>query len=115
MIFHRVDPSGEYRTIRFLSEGGRWELGMSPYQHGMRLRMGLTGRPPTLMDFCMGHESPMYYPILIAVMECIRELPESANFKELDARFPWAGTRPDLNIHLKSLMEFGKGLGSTHF
>ena len=89
---------------------GRWELGMSPYQHGVRLRMGLAGRPPTLMDFCMGHEASIYCPILMAVIAHLRLVSEDASAKDIDARFPWTGTRPDMSLHLDSLL---KGAGTV--
>jgi hypothetical protein len=59
MTFNRVTPNNPYRSLRLLSEGGRWELGFSPYRHGMRLRMGLAGRPPKLMDFCLGRDGDL--------------------------------------------------------
>jgi hypothetical protein len=104
VIFRRAAPSTEYRSLRFLSEEGRWELGLSPYHHGTRLRMGLYGKPPSLMDFCLGHDTRIYYPVLIAIMKCLEPLPESSTAAEIDSLFPWAGTRPNLAIHLKFLL-----------
>ena len=105
MIFHRVDPNPEYRSLRLLSEEGRWELGLSEYHSGTRLRMGFIGRPPSLLDFCLGHDTQIYTLVLLAVMECLKGLPESASTTDIDALFPWAGTRPDLSIHLHLLLQ----------
>ena len=107
MIFARVDPSSDYRLLHFLSSEGNWELGLSPYHNGTRLRMGLAGRPPSVIDLCMGHDTRIYYPALMAVLELLKSVPESASARDIDALFPWAGTRPDLNIHLKPLLETG--------
>ena len=104
MIFERVDLSSEYQALRFLSETGVWELGLNPYHAGTRLRMGLVGRPPSVIDCCLGYETRIYYSALLAVLERLKALPESATAKEIDALFPWAGTRPDLNIHLEPLL-----------
>jgi hypothetical protein len=104
VIFERIHPSSEYQALRFLSESGVWELGLNPYHAGTRLRMGLSGRPPSVIDFCLGYHTKIYYPVLMAVLERLRALPESASAKEIDALFPWAGTRPDLNIHLEPLL-----------
>lgn len=104
MTFQRTEPSGGYRTLRFVSGGGRWELGFSPYRHGMRLRMGLSGRPPSVLDFCLGYLSEIYAPVLLAVIKRLETVPESASAEEIDAVFPWAGTRPDLNLHLGPLL-----------
>ena len=105
LIFGRVDPSSDYRALRLLSEEGRWEIGLSPYHYGIRLRMGLTGRPPSVIDFCLGHDESIYSPVLLAVMERLEALPESSSAEEIDALFPWAGTRPDPAVHLPSLLD----------
>ena len=87
-----------------LSEEGRWELGLSPYHSGTRLRMGLAGRPPSVLDFCLGHDARIYSPVLLAVMAHLETVTESASTTTIDALFPWAGTRPDLALHLKPLL-----------
>jgi hypothetical protein len=102
--FHRADPSFHYRALRLLSESGGWELGMSPYSHGVRLRMGRAGRPPSVLDVCMGHDERAFLPILVAVTRHLAPLAESASAEEIDAVFPWAGTRPDLAVHLSALL-----------
>ena len=104
MIFRRIDPSSDYRALRLLSEEGRWEIGLSPYHYGIRLRMGLAGRPPSVIDFCLGHDEAIYSPVLLAVMKRLEALPESSTAEEIDALFPWAGTRPDPAVHLKELL-----------
>jgi len=109
MKFERVSPNGHYRALRLLSEGGRWELGMSPYRHGTRMRMGLTGRPPGVMDFCMGRDGALFPEILLAVLHRLQSLDEMTTPSEIDAAFPWAETRPDMYVHLEKLI--GKGNG----
>ena len=104
MIFQRAEPNREYRALRFLSEGGRWELGLSPYQGGIRLRMGLAGRPPSVIDFCLGHNPDIYSPVILAVVKRLESVAESSTSQEVDAVFPWAGTRPDMNVHLDALI-----------
>jgi hypothetical protein len=104
LIFQRAEPNREYRALRFLSESSLWELGFSPFQGGMRLRMGLAGRPPSVLDFCLGHNADLYSPVLLAVIERLEAVAESASAREVDAVFPWAGTRPDLNVHLEALV-----------
>lgn len=104
MTFHRVTPNAEYRSLRLLSEGGTWELGMSSYSHGMRLRLGQTGRPPRVMDFCMGRDDSLFPKVLIAVLNRLEPLNESSSGQEIDDSFPWAGTRPDLAKHLEPLL-----------
>lgn len=103
MTFHRVTPNAEYRTLRLLSDGGNWELGMSPYSHGMRMRMGRTGMPPRVMDFCMGRNESLFPKILVAIIKHLAPLVDSSTAEEIDRAFPWAGTRPDLAQHLEPL------------
>lgn len=105
MTFRRADPNVEFRLLRLVSLEGRWELGFSQYQSGTRLRMGLAGRPPGVMDFCLGHDSRIPAPVLLAVIRRLEEVGEEVTAGEIDALFPWAGTRPDLQIHLKPLLE----------
>jgi hypothetical protein len=38
-------------------------------------------------------------------MKLLEQLPESATGKEIDALFPWAGTRPDPTVHLGELLK----------
>ncbi len=103
MTFRHISPNSEYRSLRLLSDGGRWELGMSPYSHGMRMRMGFTGRPPRVMDFCMGRDAELWPKVLVAVLARLSSLEEGSTREEVDAVFPWAGTRADLSTHLEKL------------
>jgi hypothetical protein len=105
MNFRRTTPNSHYRSLRLLSEGGRWELGFSPYRHGMRLRMGLTGRPSQVIDFCLGRDGGIFAPVLLAVLRKLQELDETSTAEMIDSAFPWAGTRPDLAVHLPELLK----------
>ncbi len=103
--FQRIDPSAEYRVLRLRSSGGRWELGFSDYRDGMRIRLGRSERPPSVIDFCLGHDASLYAPVLEAVLNRLKLLEESACAEEIDALFPWSGTRPDPAIHLPVLLK----------
>ncbi len=61
------------------------------------------------MDFCLGHHADIYRPVLLAVLRRLEPLLESASEKEIDAAFPWAGTRPDLHHHLAPLLAVQTG------
>ena len=54
--------------------------------------------------FCLGHNSDIVSPVLLAVIRILESVPESGAAKEIDAAFPWAGSRPDLNSHLTPLL-----------
>ena len=64
---------------------------------------------PSLIDFCLGYETGIYSPVLLAVMKLLEQLPESATAEEIDALFPWAGTRPDPAVHVGELLKVDKG------
>ncbi len=104
MTFKRAIPNNHFRALRLLSESGRWELGLSPYHHGMRLRMGLAGRPPQVMDICLGRDEELFPKVLVAVLRRLEALDETSTPREVDAAFPWAGTRPDLAVHLAGIL-----------
>lgn len=104
MTFSRGEPNTHYRALRLVSQEGLWEAGLSPYSQGMRLRMGRSGRPPAVLDFCLGHDTALFAPVLAAVLRLLEPLTEAASASEIDAVFPWAGTRPDLGVHLDELL-----------
>ena len=104
MTFRRVEPAAEYRLLRLLSDSGRWELGLSPYSHGTRLRMGKYGRPPSLIDFCLGHDPQTVLTALTATLDILSTMPEDADETSIDAAFPWAGTRPNPELHWEPLL-----------
>ena len=105
MKFLRAEPNPHYRALRLVSENSHWELGMSLYSHGMRMRMGRSGRPPEVIDFCMGLNGTIYPPILLAILEKLEPIPEDQSEQAIDAVFPWHGSRPDISIHLRPLLE----------
>jgi hypothetical protein len=66
--------------------------------------MGLSGRLPSVIDFCLGHETSIYAPVMEAILKRLDVLEEAVTPKDIDALFPWAGTRPALAVHLPLLM-----------
>jgi len=104
MTFQSASPNTHYRVIRLVSSTGAWEVGVSLYATGARLRMGRAGRTPSVLDFCLGRDAGDYGPVICAVLERLRPLPDSATAAEVDGVFPWAGTSPDLVVHLPELL-----------
>jgi hypothetical protein len=113
MTFRRADPTSQYRALRLVSNAGVWELGLSDYASGIRLRMGNTGRPPSVLDFCTGFNSSLAATTLLAVLRLIEPLAESSAASEIDALFPWAGRRPDLTIDLAPFLS-AAGIHRSH-
>jgi len=104
VTFLASSPNEHYRELRLVSAEGGWELGFTLFAAGPRLRMGRTGLPPSVLDFCLGKDGAIYMPVLTAVLRKLEPLPESTTNEEVDAVFPWAGTRADLAIHLEPLL-----------
>lgn len=105
MEFQRVDPNSHYRLLRLVSTGARWDLGFSPYHHGIRLRMGPFGKPPSVLDFCLGKDPELWSRVLAYTLDRLAPLPESVDAKTIDAVFPWANTRPNLRVHLPQFFQ----------
>lgn len=104
MTFHRIEPNEHYRDLRLTSAGGAWDLGLNAYASGMRVRMGVNNKPPKVLDFCIGQDASLFAPALTSVLKRLEPLEESVSPEEIDAVFPWAGTRPDMAIHLDALL-----------
>lgn len=113
MTFQREAPNEHYRQLRLVEVQGGWELGLSLYATGMRLRMGRSGRPPSVMDFCLGMDPALYAPVLTAAVARLEKLPAAATASEIDAQFPWKGTRPNLAIHLDDLFAGSSEITAT--
>ena len=111
MKFTRVDPDFHHPALRLASDSGIWNIGLWRGSDGLRLRMGKSGRRPDTIDVCLGPD-PTHYPgIVISVVSRVETLPESATSTEIDALFPWRGSRPDLSIHLPDLLMGSPELG----
>lgn len=100
MTFARAEPSFHYRALRLVSKNGQWEMGLSPYYHGIRLRVGRARHPPTFLDVCLGHESRSFLPALESVMQTLAALEESATHQEIEEALscikrPASSARPD--------------------
>ena len=68
--------------------------------------MGVAGRPPQVMDFCMGRDAELFPKVLVAVLKRLEMIDENSTSEEIDSAFPWAGTRPDLAAHLTELLDW---------
>lgn len=105
MTFLPAEPSPHYRSLRLVSEQGRWEAGLCRYPEGTRVRMGLAGRPPGVIDICAGTDPRLAVLGIAAVTDRLLDLPEDVEAREIDALFPWAGRRPDPARDLPVLLQ----------
>jgi hypothetical protein len=72
--------------------------------------MGRGGHLPQVMDFCLGTNPDLFAKVLIAVLGRLEALDENTSADEVDAAFPWAGTRPDMTVHLTALLACSSAL-----
>lgn len=114
MHFTRVAPNSHYRSLRLLSREGNWELGLSPFSQLTRLRMGVVGRPPGVMDFCLGKNPALISEVFCIVVLLLETLPEEIGPAEIGQAFPWRNGRPDLAIHLVPLREAARVSASAN-
>jgi hypothetical protein len=114
MEFRRVEVNSQYRSLRLLSVGGLWELGLSPYHHGMRVRMGRVGQLPKLLDCCLGWNKALYGPVMLALIERLDPLGEDALSAQVQAVFPWKGVSPEISGYLPLLLGKADGVNAKN-
>lgn len=115
MNFQRVDANSHYRSLRFVSTEGNWELGLSPYHHGMRIRMGRNGGVPKVLDACLGRDETIYGAVLLALIRKLEAVSEGVTSCELSRIFPWQGTSPNLAIFLNALLTDSESVREEDF
>lgn len=54
MNFKPAPITLNYSIRRFVSENGRWELGITPVLFGVRIRAGLANNEWCVVDYCAG-------------------------------------------------------------
>lgn len=57
------------------------------------------------MDFCLGRDAEIFPKAVVAVLKRLDPSDEMCAPDEVDAVFPWAGTRPDMAVHCSLFTE----------
>ncbi len=93
MNFQPVNPDANY-FIRFASETGRWECGLTRMLFGVRVRAGVAGTGGCVVDYCAGADRVFMFELLLVVVEILEALPESTTEAELSAMLPGHTVKP---------------------
>lgn len=94
MNFKRAIPTENYMFARFVSENGRWELGLTPVLFGVRVRAGLAGECWCDVDYCAGDDPGFAFELLATMVIILESFPESASGREVSRALPEWKRRP---------------------
>ena len=97
MKFKAADPDENFSLARFLSDGGRWEIGLRPMLFGVRVSLGLVGGIGPAVDYCAGAKLDDQLNILSVVLAVLKKLPEEVNEREIRNSFPQQKIKPMFN------------------
>jgi hypothetical protein len=112
MIFLETEPDENFPLRKFLSEGGRWELGLTPMMFGVRVRLGVAGNPWCTLDYCAGPKPADQFFLLGIVAGICFWLAEETSEIDLQRVFPRQTIKPmsEDKECFQSLLELGEKL-----
>lgn len=94
MEFKPASTTMNYPTLRLVSEGGSWEVGIWPVIFGLRVRAGRTDNTVSVaVDYCAGNDEVFCFHLL-ATMVKILERGVSITHRELERILPTWEVRP---------------------
>lgn len=76
MKFKVAEKTENFSLLRFVSEGGRWEVGLVPMLFGVRVRAGICGCDGCELDYCAGDDPVFQLALLDTVMKIMQTIPE---------------------------------------
>lgn len=88
MNFKPAPITLNYSIRRFVSENGRWELGITPVLFGVRIRAGLANNEWCVVDYCAGDNWVFAVQLLATMMIILESFPESAGEREVSRILP---------------------------
>jgi len=97
MKFTATNPDENFRLARFVSDAGRWEVGLRPMLFGVRVSLGKVGAWGPCLDYCAGEKFADQVNILSALLTILERLPEEMSEGEMQKFFPPQELRPMYN------------------
>lgn len=94
MKFTHAEPDENFRILRLVSEGGRWEAGLVPMLFGVRVRVGVVGASAVVIDYCAGADQAFQFDLLATILIILDGLPESTGEVEILRMMPTYKVRP---------------------
>lgn len=93
MRFSKAEPDATY-FLRFVSESGRWEVGLHRVLYGVRVQLSLVGDVGPTLDYCAGADTTFIMELLCTLIMILDGIPENMPQHELEALFPGYTIRP---------------------
>ncbi|TXH09634.1 MAG: hypothetical protein E6R03_16450 [Hyphomicrobiaceae bacterium] len=94
MNFQSAPRTENYLIRRYVSEHGRWEVGLSPVLFGVRVRASLVGEAWCDVDYCAGDDWAFAAELLATVVIILESFPESVSGREVNRALPQWHARP---------------------
>jgi len=94
MKFSIAPRTINFPISRFVSENGRWEIGLVPVLFGVRVRAGLVGSDWVNVDYCAGDNPAFALELLATMLEIMTWLPEEITGGQVEAMMPKYQRRP---------------------
>lgn len=79
---------------RWVSTGGRWEMGFTRMMFGVRVRVGRVGHGCVDVDLCAGADRGFQMELLRAVMTILIPVDENISSREMSDLFPGYTVKP---------------------
>jgi hypothetical protein len=93
MRFSLTRPNEAYPAYRFISETGRYQLGMWHTLH-LGMRIGLSDDGGYILDYCCGKDRGLSSLVLIMLLSILRDIDEEIPSYQLQQLFPVQYIKP---------------------
>lgn len=93
MTFHQVETDENFDVMKWVSTGGKWELGHYRVMFGVRVRFGRAGEGYVLLDLCAGSDRQLQDDLLRCVMAILLPVSEDSTSRQILEKFPCASSR----------------------
>jgi len=93
MMFKRADPDANF-FHRWISTGGKWEIGFTQMIFGVRVRVGRVGSMCVDLDYCAGADVLFQEELMKTVMTILIPVSEEITSRQLSDMFPRYQIRP---------------------
>lgn len=92
MIFKPAEPDENYSVVKLESE--QWEMGLTQFMFGQRVRVSRKGAQVCPVDYCAGPEPAFQQELLSMVRAILEPVPESLGTEEMFNMFPTHTVKP---------------------
>jgi hypothetical protein len=93
MVFNRAEPDANFFQ-RWVSTGGKWEIGFTRMMFGVRIRVGRVGSLCVDLDYCAGADVRFQEELMRVVMTILIPVSEEVTCRQLSDIFPDYEVRP---------------------